>query len=450
MFIIPVQDRIDWRRPPVVTIALILLNCLAFFWSTHRDAYHYQQIESLPVDVIVEREWALYQKHQFDADPTSWHLLNDLSGHEREQQMRTALFDWEYDAWLANYWNASPPDSTWRAQRDALATERDALSWVRWGFIPSKPDITAALASMFLHADIWHLFGNMLFLALFGAAMERHWGTRYLTLIYLAGGMLSNLACWLINMDSGTPGIGASGAISALMGAYAASYGVRRIEFFYSVGLFFGSFTAPAMIVFPIWLGWELLQNVFTDNNVNYIAHAGGLVGGVLVTLLALSVRGDRTQPVAPTGNTSSPGNPVEGNQVPASLIRLTEQLAFDRACAECQQQLKRNPNNPVLWTFYLETAARCNAQRRDQAMGEALALLNNATPADALVSRLLPLFSRLGGDTQTLAPPFRLLEAELYFRQKNHALAYQHAQRLSRQWQHPRLDKLITRLEIS
>ncbi len=447
MFIIPVQDRIDWRRPPLLTIALVVINCLIYFWSVRYDDARYQQLDALPYDLVVEKEWPLYLDYLSEQSPADWLVVREYSGDAREQEMLSALFDWGYSSWLQQYWQHTPPDPAWRAQHQALQQARDQLSWVRWGFTPSTPSLSAAFVSMFLHGDIGHLFGNMLFLVLFAAALERHWGARYLLPIYLLGGLCSNLLYWLVDMSNGVPGIGASGAISALMGAYVATYGLRRIEFFYSIGLLFGSFHAPALIVFPIWLGWELLQNLLSDNNVNYMAHAGGLIGGVLVTWAVIRLRGPVSLDAAATAPRRGE-SPVAA--VPASLTRLTEQLAFDRAATECQALLKQQPGNRALWQFYLDTCARCNARRRDQAMGEALALLNVAQPPDALVMSLLQQYQKAGGDTAALSPPFRLLEAELYFRQNRAAQAHQAALSLSQTWQHPRLKKLITQLEIS
>jgi hypothetical protein len=134
---------------------------------------------------------------------------------------------------------------------------------------------------MFLHAGFGHLIGNMLFLFALGVLIEDLMGRVVFLSLYLLGGLGS--AGFDIFFSSGSlmPGIGASGAIAGLMGMYSAIYGFRRIRFFYSIGFYFDYVSLPAIVLLPLWIGNELFQLLYyTDSNINYLAHLGGLVSG--------------------------------------------------------------------------------------------------------------------------------------------------------------------------
>ncbi|MCP3870121.1 MAG: rhomboid family intramembrane serine protease [Gammaproteobacteria bacterium] len=79
--------------------------------------------------------------------------------------------------------------------------------------------------------------------------------------------------------------LGASGAIAGLMGLYTVLYGKRKVRFFYWFFVFFDYVKKPAIILLPLWLGWELIQFFFGGYGVAYEAHIGGIIGGVLLGL---------------------------------------------------------------------------------------------------------------------------------------------------------------------
>ena len=133
---------------------------------------------------------------------------------------------------------------------------------------------------MFLHGDFDHLLGNMLFLFVCGFALEIAFGRAWYLGLYLLAGCLASGLSYVTGMDSYIPEIGASGAVSGLMGMYVALYGMKQIQFFYWVIIFFGYFRAPALLIFPVWVGNELYGYLYTDTNINYMAHLGGLLAG--------------------------------------------------------------------------------------------------------------------------------------------------------------------------
>lgn len=140
----------------------------------------------------------------------------------------------------------------------------------------------ALFTSMFLHGSWGHLLGNMLFLAIFGNNVEDSMGhLRYLA-FYLLCGLAAALAQVWINPASGMPMVGASGAISGVMGAYVLFYPGARVRTwippFFVVDL-------PALVVLGYWFLTQLLLGTatvgLTDGGVAYWAHIGGFVTGL-------------------------------------------------------------------------------------------------------------------------------------------------------------------------
>jgi len=142
---------------------------------------------------------------------------------------------------------------------------------------PDKPVRIAMLFSMFMHGSLMHLGGNMLFLWIFGNNIEDHLGhVRYL-LFYLAGGIVATIAHIAIAPDSIIPVVGASGAVAAIMGAYAVWFPNAPIRTIVMIMLM--------NIKAKWWLGFWLITQFFTgaDSGVAWMAHVGGFVFGALI-----------------------------------------------------------------------------------------------------------------------------------------------------------------------
>jgi membrane associated rhomboid family serine protease len=316
----------------------------------------------------------------------------------------------------------------------------DQQSTIRWGLIPNEPSLVTLLSSQFMHGDWFHLLGNMLFLIMFGIAMERHWGARRFLPAYLLCGIGAGLLFIASAPNSGIPLVGASGAISGLMGLFAGTFRLRKLEFFYTLGFFFGSFRAPALVLFPVWLGWELIQAATMNSNVAYMAHAGGLLTGLALAFLLPFTE----QPNRQKG--TQPGMDGDDTQVPAICQQLAEQLRFDDAQSRCRQWLVNHPKSRPLWFFFLQMGLR--RKQLDAAMKEAVKTLSERQGSDALLGALWQEYEFLGGDIRALPPAYQLLLAELAWRQQRSKLVREIVQDLQKkQWQHPRLERLSQRL---
>lgn len=211
MLIIPVERAVDWRRPPWVTLGLILVNVAVFIFI--QGDVHRQGVEAIE---------AFYHQH---------------------------------------------------------------------GLVPAEITPASLASHQFLHGGPGHLLGNMLMLFLLGFTVEHALGGGRYLLSYLLCGALAALLFAVIHAGDTSPLIGASGAISGLMGMYLTIFGLQKIRFFFFVGVYFDYFRAPALVLLPVWLGKEIYEHMADDGSrVAYLAHAGGLIAGAgLVALFGKS-----------------------------------------------------------------------------------------------------------------------------------------------------------------
>ncbi len=163
----------------------------------------------------------------------------------------------------------------------------------RYGFRPAYPRLVTWFSSMFLHGGWGHLIGNMIFLWLIGALIE--YGCRHVVfpVIYILAGVGGDVLFWLLHSGSTSPCVGASGAISGIMGAFAVFYGLKRVGIFINLGFYFNYLKFPAILLLPFWMGHELFQLHFDEmSNVGYAAHLGGLGFGALLAWVAGTIPG--------------------------------------------------------------------------------------------------------------------------------------------------------------
>lgn len=146
---------------------------------------------------------------------------------------------------------------------------------------------TAVVTSMFLHGSWAHLIGNMWFLWIFGNNVEDSMGHLRFLVFYLLAGAAAAAAHIVSAPDSGMPMVGASGAISAIMGGYVLLYPTARIRTLLVVILFITFVDLPAWIFLGYWFLIQLLsgsvQTVVGGGGVAFWAHIGGFVAGVVL-----------------------------------------------------------------------------------------------------------------------------------------------------------------------
>jgi membrane associated rhomboid family serine protease len=173
---------------------------------------------------------------------------------------------------------------------DARASQQAALSF---GLIPAvltgeaelRPDLAVIPAwltivtSMFMHGGFGHLLSNMLFLGIFGDNVEDAMGHRRFVVFYLVCGAVAAMTHVLIAPGATTPMIGASGAVSGVLGAYLLLHPKAWVTFL----VFIFPFTLPAWILLGGWFVIQFLSALGGGGGVAWWAHVGGFVAGLVL-----------------------------------------------------------------------------------------------------------------------------------------------------------------------
>ena len=172
-----------------------------------------------------------------------------------------------------------------------------------WGVVPHEyavrqdipplipaPFWSTLFTSMFLHGGWMHLGGNMLYLWIFGDHLERTMGPVRFLIFYLLCGVAASAAHLLFNLQSPIPSVGASGAISGVLGGYLLLFPRNRVRVLTRGGIV----AVPAMLMLGLWIVIQLVSGVGSmartpeTSGVAYLAHIGGFVAGLaLVKLFA-------------------------------------------------------------------------------------------------------------------------------------------------------------------
>ncbi|MEO8465903.1 MAG: rhomboid family intramembrane serine protease [Gammaproteobacteria bacterium] len=170
-----------------------------------------------------------------------------------------------------------------------------------FGFIPAVlfgnaelegqwiPASTTILTSMFLHGGWLHLLGNMLYLWIFGDNIEDRLGRGRFLVFYVVCGAMAALGQGLADPQSEIPMIGASGAISGVLGAYLVLYPRAKVLVLVPLLIFITTVRVPALVVLGIWFAGQLLSSVAAApgaGGVAFAAHVGGFVAGVVLIRL--------------------------------------------------------------------------------------------------------------------------------------------------------------------
>jgi len=138
------------------------------------------------------------------------------------------------------------------------------------------------LSSMFMHGGFMHLFGNMLFLWVFGDNLENMLGHLRYAAFYIVCGLAAAAAQVLMDTSSVIPMLGASGAISGVLGGYLLLFPTRRVR-----ALIFNFLTeVPAFVALGLWIVFQIVQGYFASadtGGVAYAAHIGGFIAGLIL-----------------------------------------------------------------------------------------------------------------------------------------------------------------------
>jgi membrane associated rhomboid family serine protease len=245
--LIPLKDDIPTRRTPVITIALIVINVLVYF------AFEQGVIN-----------------------------LGDV-GNERVVEYGAIPAEITHPGTECT---ADQSQSVITCSKDGLG-KAQAVWWL------------TIFTAMFMHGSLLHLAGNMLFLWIFGNNIEDSMNRLVFVGFYLLGGIAALALQVAVDPNSVVPTVGASGAIAAVLGAYARLYPRARVVTLIFIVIIFTVVTLPALLVLGLWFLLQLLP-AFSEpvtgagGGVAYFAHIGGFLFGVLlIKLFATNARED-------------------------------------------------------------------------------------------------------------------------------------------------------------
>jgi membrane associated rhomboid family serine protease len=188
---------------------------------------------------------------------------------------------------LAYLWQASLTPG----EEKAVAYALGLVPAVLFGFaeLPPRlavvpPEVTL-VTSMFLHGGWMHLIGNMLYLWIFGDNVEDSMGHVRFLVFYVLCGVAAALAQALPDPNSEIPMVGASGAISGVLGAYVLLHPHAKVLVAIPLGFILQTMRLPASVVLVLWFGLQLLSNTMSQGGggVAFRAHIGGFIAGMLL-----------------------------------------------------------------------------------------------------------------------------------------------------------------------
>ena len=179
-----------------------------------------------------------------------------------------------------------PDDAAWREALLRWGTLSGSVT--DWGAALRDERLLTLLSALFIHADVMHLAGNLLFLLIFGLPAERSLGAWRFLVLFLLGGALANLAAALLMGAPARSIIGASGGVSAVIGAYLALFPGARLGVVVPLGLWLEFIRVPAAVLIGLW---ATLQLIFTFvgpsfGAVAWWAHLAGFLFGAVFALM--------------------------------------------------------------------------------------------------------------------------------------------------------------------
>jgi membrane associated rhomboid family serine protease len=230
-------------------------------------------------------------------------LMNSLKNSETAGEMRGNVFDglmappptdYEVYSHLSQLGPEGEAEEQAHIDRMMGGLNASGAAYQRFGYRPGKSPFYTLVTHAFLHGGWLHLIGNLVFFWFAGLCLESRWGSLFFALFYAVGAVLAALVYAATLPANGTTPtmIGASGAIAATLGAYIVFFARRRVRIAYFFLIVFrpvwGTFMAPAAVVFGLWFVQQLLYTAMAQSSdgVAYAAHAGGFAYGFIVAFV--------------------------------------------------------------------------------------------------------------------------------------------------------------------
>jgi membrane associated rhomboid family serine protease len=276
------------RRLPIVTLALIAVNVVAFV-VTH-DTLEQQSAKLGEIRSHILLLTAMHPDLTMPGDAQQ--LVTNFRDHN--QKLWAHLQDGNrevVDAWDARVRLIEDPAQE-QEEMDSLTAQYAKLAssalTEQYAFVPAERKPITYVTANFLHGGWLHLIGNMWFLWLAGFILEDAWGRAIYTLIYFVSGAAALQFHLWMNPGSMVATLGASGAVAALMGAFLVRFPNLKIDMAWLVGYRLIRFKASAFWLLPLWLASEVFSGALfgQSSGVAHWAHVGGFAFGAAIALL--------------------------------------------------------------------------------------------------------------------------------------------------------------------
>ncbi len=258
----PLKDNIPLARLPIVTLALVVVNVIAYMLAIRNGGSFFGG----PADGVAVHYGAI----PYELTHPGSHC--DLATAHDAEGVLTSTVACQGQPGVSG--SPGPQPATWET----------------------------VLSSMFLHGSFLHIFGNMLFLAIFGPTVEDRVGRVRFLVFYLLSGVVAVAAQVLVDPGSTGPTLGASGAIAGVLGGYILLYPRARILSLVFIIFFVTIVEVPALVLLGFWFAEQLYFGLGGlaaplggGETVAYFAHIGGFAFGLLA--IRLFIRGRPDQP---------------------------------------------------------------------------------------------------------------------------------------------------------
>ncbi|MEM7349569.1 MAG: rhomboid family intramembrane serine protease [Acidobacteriota bacterium] len=274
------------RRLPWVSIVVMAICIVAFFLSTRQASQIEERAQRRLVEVAEYYAQRPYLELEDElAAGAKWWFYEDGEEDAYAAEDRRTAADYGVGPMQQESQQRELDELTvaWREARAEIPTRR-------WGLVPNDFQAGDLIASIFMHAGLMHLLGNLMFFWLSGPPLEDVWGRPFFSVFFLAAGVVGGLL-WVARFPaSNIPLVGASGAVAGLMGAFMVRFWSTQIRmyYFYFIGFRFlsGTFNSPAWVMLGLWFARELFSASAFDRfagetgGVAYWVHVWGFAFG--------------------------------------------------------------------------------------------------------------------------------------------------------------------------
>jgi membrane associated rhomboid family serine protease len=285
VILVPIgRDQTEVRRTPWVSYVIIAINVAVFILvNLGAERLHLAVLEAKHVELI-----KYIQAHPYlELPETVRPYFHESLPGEMAAERAARRADGTLPLAMTVQRQQSEMD---RLAGDVVAMIHD-LPTRRLGFVPSEPGFMSRISSIFVHADIFHLLGNLLFFFATGPFLEDVFGKPLFSALYLVSGLVATFAYQSQHPGSETYLIGASGAIAGVMGAYFLRFLRSRTQFlcipFILLWRLSFRFFMPAYVVFPFWFAVQVMfamSESEMETSTAFSAHVGGFVVGLFTT----------------------------------------------------------------------------------------------------------------------------------------------------------------------